>query len=633
MSGLHKDQPRGRALAHLCLIAVGIVYGDIGTSPLYAIRECFHGEHAVPILHDGVVLSDNVLGVLSLVFWTMVVQVALKYLVFVLHADNKGEGGILAMVALMHRALEGKRAWVVLLPMGLFGAALLYGDGLLTPAISVTSAIEGLEVATPGLAPYVVPITIAILVGLFMFQSRGTGGVGIIFGPITIVWFLLLAVTGLVSILQTPSVLMGINPWYAAKFFYLNSGSGFLVLGAVFLVATGGEALYADLGHFGRWPIQIDWFAFVMPALVLNYFGQGALLLRNPDYAFNPFYHMVPGWALYPTVVLAALATIIASQAVISGVFSLTSQAVQLGYFPRVKIVHTSSKEMGQVYLPGINACMMVGTILLVIGFQTSSNMASAYGVAIATTMVITSTLAFPVTYYLWKWKLWQSLAVLVFFLCFDLTFFSANIVKIAEGGWFPLLMGLIVYVLMTTWKHGRALLGKRVYSKLIKSEAFIKDLSNHPPVRVPGTAIFLTGNPDSVPLALVHQLNHNKTLHEHVIWLTLRTHEVPRIDEAERIVFKDLGMGCHQIIAHYGYMEEPNVPRILGSEAHGMKFNMLETTFFLGREMLLVSKRPGMMAWRKRIFIALSRNAQPVTSYFGIPSNRVIEIGAQVEL
>ncbi|MCC6580160.1 MAG: potassium transporter Kup [Phycisphaeraceae bacterium] len=626
MAHAHAPTSR-RELAHLCLLAVGIVYGDIGTSPLYAIRECFHGEHAIAIS------SANVLGILSLVFWTLLTLVTIKYHIYVLRADNNGEGGILAMVALVQRAIKASRFRTVMLALGLFGAALLYGDGVLTPAISVISAVEGLKIAAPGLASYVVPITIGILVTLFAFQRHGTGGVGLVFGPIMVVWFAVLAVLGVASIVHHPEVLWAVNPFHAVTFLWHNAGSGFLVLGAVFLVATGGEALYADLGHFGNMPIQIGGLGLVAPALVLNYFGQGALLLHDPSAAVNPFYALVPRWGLYPLIALATMATIIASQAVISGVFSLTSQAVQLGYIPRVRVVHTSSREIGQVYLPGINWLMMLGTIALVIGFKTSSNMASAYGVAIATTMVITTLLAFPVAYGLWKWKLPLALLVTLAFLSIDLTFFGANIVKVADGGWLPLLMGLIVYLVMTTWKRGRELLGRRVAEHLMKTDDFLRDLAKHPPLRVPGTAVFLTGNADSVPLAMMHHLNHNKVLHERIVCLTIRIHETSRVKDHERTEYRELGQGFHQVIAHYGYMQDPNVPATLQSIGHGLNISIPETTFFLGREMLLVGPQRDMATWRKRLFIALSRNAQPVTSFFHIPPNRVVEIGTQVEL
>jgi KUP system potassium uptake protein len=625
-SGADQAGPKGRELSRLCLLALGVVYGDIGTSPLYALRECFHGAHAATIDRP------SVLGVLSLIFWAIVIVVTVKYLLYVLRANNRGEGGILAMVALVHKAMAGRWGWKVLLPMGLFGGALLYGDGMLTPAISVISAVEGLKLATPALSAYVVPITIVILIMLFAVQRRGTGGVGIVFGPVMIVWFATLALVGTVSIVQNPGVLWAISPYHAAHFLWTNGETGFFILGAVFLVTTGAEALYADLGHFGRKPIQIDWFALVAPALLLNYFGQGALLLRDPEAAVNPFYNLLPEWGQLPMVGLATLATIIASQALISGVFSLTAQAVQLGYFPRVRIVHTSSTEFGQIYVPGMNWMMMIGTIALVIGFGSSSAMASAYGVAIATTMVITTVLAFSVSRHMWKWKLPIALAVTISFLAIDMVFFTANIVKIGDGGWFPLLLGMVVYLLMTTWERGRRILATRIKSRLISMTTFIESLRKHPPTRVRGTAVFLTGNPDGVPLALVHHLKHSKTLHERVISLSVRNEDAPRIANEERVEYRELGEGFHQVIARYGFMEEPNIPQLLRSMTQ-MTVNIPETSFFMGRETLLLGRSRDMLGWRKRLFIMLSRNAQPVNAYFHIPPDRVVELGAQIEL
>jgi len=609
---------------------MGVVYGDIGTSPLYSVRECFFGHHRVAVTHG------NVLGVLSLIFWSLAIVVTLKYHVYVLRADNRGEGGILALMALVHRVLraENNKKYFFLTALGLFGAALLYGDGMLTPAISVLSAVEGLEVATPFFRPYVVPITIAILVMLFSFQRKGTAGVGAVFGPVIIIWFLTLAVLGISNIIKQPSVLAALNPFYAYRFFQENGFHGYLVLGAVFLVATGGEALYADLGHFGEMPIQIDWFSVVGPSLLLNYFGQGALLLNNPEFAKNPFYLMAPSWAHYPLVVLATMATIIASQAVISGVFSLTRQAAQLGYAPRITVVHTSEKEIGQIYIPGANWALMIATILLVLGFKTSSNLAAAYGVAVTSTMIITTILAYFVARHMWHWKLPYAILVTAGFLFVDLAFFGANIIKVAQGGWFPLLVGIFVFTLFTTWKRGRQLLGTKLQQTMFPLKNFIADATSTNFIRCPGTAIYLNSDPDGTPIAMLHNIKHNMVLHQKNVVVSIMTEEVPIVRPKERFQFEDLGGGFYKVVLRYGFMEDPDVPNALQNlRTHGLDIDPMRATYILSRNTLLASKYPGMALWREKLFVFLTRNASRPTEFFRLPPNRVVELGMQIEI
>lgn len=623
-----KPSPRGAYLATLSLGAIGVVYGDIGTSPLYAIRECFHGPHAVAIN------PQNVLGVLSCVFWAIVVVIAIKYQLIVMRANNKGEGGILALTSLV-RTRKGARSgrhWGFI-ALGLFGASLFYGDGMITPAISVLSAIEGLEVATPLLAPYVVPITIVILIGLFLIQARGTAGVGKIFGPVTILWFAVLATLGTISIAHTPGVLAAINPSWAFHFFVANQWTGFLVLGAVFLVVTGGEALYADMGHFGPLPIRLTWYGLVMPALLLNYFGQGALLLRSPESAANPFYHLAPEWALYPMVILAAAATVIASQAVISGVFSLTRQAMQLGYSPRMDVRHTSEREIGQIYMPGMNWALMVACILLVIGFRSSSNLAAAYGIAVSMTMLITTLLIYIVARDRWKLPRWAIAIPVAFFLAIDVAFFAANSLKIFQGGWFPLAIALGAFTLLTTWKRGRMILDERLNAESLPVEVFIDSVSRKPPARVAGTAVFMYRNRRGIPTALLHNIKHNKVLHETVVLLTVVVEDVPHTN-GSRVEASSLGEGMHQVVMHFGFMDDPDVPAELHRvELPGVSFAPEVTSYFLGRETLIATNRPGMAIWREKLFASMSANARSAASYFNLPPNRVIELGAQIQL
>lgn len=613
----------------LMMGALGVVFGDIGTSPLYALRECFHGPHAVAPTRA------NILGVLSLIFWSLLIIVSIKYLTFVMRADNKGEGGILALLSLAFPDRKTKhKGFDILIAFGVFGAALLYGDGMITPAISVLSAVEGLEVATPFFDPYIIPITVGILIGLFSFQRFGTGRVGKIFGPVTFLWFLSIAALGINGIAQAPVVMTSINPWHALHFFVENGQTGFLVMGAVFLVLTGAEALYADMGHFGIKPIRLVWFTLVFPALLLNYLGQGAILLGNPAAAENPFYNLAPKWALYPLVGLATLAAVIASQALISGAFSLTMHAIQLGYLPRLEIKHTSSDERGQIYLPQVNWTLMLACIGLVLGFQSSSNLAAAYGIAVTLTMVITSVLFYHAARRLWGWSTWKIVLLCGAFLSLELAFCGANLLKIAHGGWFPLVMGIAFYTLMSTWKTGRRLLRDRLQASSLPCSLFLADVLKHPPLRVAGTAIFMSGNPEGTPLALLHNLKHNKVLHERTVLLTIGTDEVPHVDRDQRIQVESLQDGFYRVVCHHGFMEESNVSEILEAcEAKGLRFLPEETTFFLSRETIIPTKHPGMAIWREKLFAVMARNAQPATAFFRLPANRVVELGMQVEI
>jgi len=621
---------RGRYLGTLALTALGVVYGDIGTSPLYAIQISFHGVHGIPVT------PGNVLGVLSLMFWSLVIVVTIKYHVVIIRADNKGEGGVLALMALVNgsrlaRGLSPRRIMIVL---GIFGSALLYADGALTPAISVLSAVEGLEVATPALASWVVPVTLAILIGLFLLQSRGTARIGAMFGPVMLVWFATLAVLGLSQIVRQPAVLAAVLPTHAVRFFAEDVGRGFIVLGAVFLVVTGGEALYADLGHFGHKAIQVAWFTVTFPCLLLNYFGQGALLLRDPAGAENPFYHLAPSWALYPLIGLATAATIIASQAVISGAFSLTRQAVQLGYSPRLRIEHTSSREIGQIYVPAVNWGLMLLTCALVLGFRTSSNTAGAYGVALSTLMLMTTLMFYVMSREVWRWSFLRAAGVAGLFLWVDVLFFGANMLKIRYGGWVPLVIAAVIFTLMTTWKRGREILGKRMLEKTVPLKMLLADLAAEPPIRVPGTAVFMYGTTDGTPPALVHNLAHNKVLHEKIVFLTVVTEDVPHVAPTERLTIKRIGKGFNTVVARYGFMDDPDIEDVLAAcQTQSLDIRMEGTTFFLGRETLVASERPGMAKWRETLFAFMSRNALRATAFFKIPANQVFEVGAQVEL
>ena len=623
---LPASQDRRRRLVLLCLASLGIVYGDIGTSPLYAMRECFYGQHAIPPT------PANVLGVLSLILWSLVLIISVKYLILILRADNRGEGGILVLATLVHDVLRRGKFFFLL---GLFGAALLYADGMITPAISVMGAIEGLHIATPFFDPYVLPIVIVILIGLFFFQSRGTTRVGAVFGPITMLWFIAISLLGIQQIIRAPEVLAAINPMHGFEFFMINGFRGFLVLGAVFLVVTGGEALYADIGHFGTAPIRLTWFAIVLPALTLNYFGQGALLLIQPEAAVNPFYRMAPSWALYPMVVLATAAAVIASQAIISGAFSLTMQAIQLGYSPRLKVIYTSARIIGQIYVPVVNWGLMIACIALVLGFRTSSNLAAAYGVAITTTMLITTILFYIVARYRWRWPAAAVLTIAAFFITIDLAFFGANMLKVAHGGWFPLLVSASILFFMLTWRKGRHVLRSRLSEICLPLDAFLPDLKSQSARRVPGTAVYMSGNRFGTPLALLHNLKHNKVLHEQVVLLTVRTEEVPYLANAkDRVALEKLDEGFWRAQIHFGFMEKPDVPDALESVKHtGLRFDPMRTTYFIGRETILATRKLGLSSWRGSIFAWMTRNAGDVTSYFCLPPNGVVELGARVEV
>jgi KUP system potassium uptake protein len=623
----HAKSPKGRYLAGLCLASLGIVFGDIGTSPLYAIRECFHGAHAVEVS------TANILGVLSLVFWSLSIVISIKYLAYVMRADNRGEGGVLALMTLAaeHEDQRPRLKRIIIL-FGLIGAALLYGDGMITPAISVLSAVEGLQVVAPALTHYVVPITVVILISLFAFQKRGTAGVGAVFGPVSLLWFMVLAALGFWQIALHPAVLAAVNPVHGLNFLFGNHHHGFIVMGAVFLVVTGGEALYADMGHFGARPIRLTWFGLVLPALLMNYFGQGALLLNNPGAVSNPFYAMAPGWALIPLIILATMATVIASQALISGAFSITRQATMLGYWPRMQIQHTSSLQIGQIYVPTINWILMFATIGLVLGFGSSANLAAAYGIAVATTMVITTVLAYFVARHRWGWSRLASGGLTLALLTVDLTFFGANVVKIGQGGWFPLSVAVIVIVLMTTWKKGRMLLGQRIQAGIVPLERCYKLMKDGPTRRVTGTAVFMTSNSSGTPPALLVNLQHNHVVHKQVVLLTIVIREVPYVDNSQRVQVEELEHGFVRIIASYGFMEQPDVQDLL-SRRDTPTPPLEAITFILGNETVLAEGGHGMSRWRGWLFAVLSRNAVRPTAFFNIPQKRVLEIGSQISI
>jgi KUP system potassium uptake protein len=616
-----------RAHHQLLLGALGVVYGDIGTSPLYTIKQCF--------LELGGLTPAAVYGVLSLITWALTIVVTLKYVTVIMRADNRGEGGILALTTLALRAAERKgrfRWWI--LAAGLLGAALFYGDGVITPAISVLSAVEGLKVATPLFDPYVIPITVVLLVLLFMVQRHGTGRVGGLFGPVMMTWFLVIGVLGLMEIVQQPAILKALNPYYGIALFLANPVKGFALLGAVVLAVTGAEALYVDMGHFGRRPIRLDWLSFVFPALLLNYFGQGALLLKSPGALENPFYRLVPSWGLYPMVLLSAAATVIASQAVISGAFSMTRQAVLLGYLPRFDIRHTSESEIGQIFVPKINLFLLVAVLALVLGFESSDKLGAAYGIAVTGTMSIDTILAFVYTVGVAGWNRWGAGALFAFFLVVDLGFFSANLLKIVEGGWFPLVVGGVLFVLMTTWMSGRERLLDERWREALPLETFLKTLRPDRPPRVPGTAVFMVPNADIVPPALLHNLKHNKVLHERVVLMRVVTHDFPHVPDSERITMRHLEHNFHEITVNYGFMDEPNIPRTLAQlRLMQFRFNLLDTSFFIGREKVVIGRRSPFWDWRKRLFILMHRTMLSATEYFRIPSNRVVELGGQVEI
>jgi KUP system potassium uptake protein len=615
--------------ARLVLAALGVVFGDIGTSPLYALRECFHGPHGVAAS------PENVLGVLSLVFWALVVVISIKYLAFVMRADNNGEGGTLALMALIPSHYRGPRVRFALLGLGLFGTSLLYGDGMITPAITVLGAVEGLNIVTPFFTPYVVPLSLAILLVLFLLQSRGTAAVGAMFGPVMLVWFAVIAALGLASLARGPGVLAAVNPLHAASFFAANGHHSILVLGSVFLVVTGGEALYADMGHFGRQPIRRAWFFIAQPALMLNYFGQGALLLADPSAAESPFYRLAPAWALVPLVALATAAATIASQALISAVFSLTRGAVQLGYSPRMKIDYTSETAMGQVYIRSVNWALMAATMALVVGFRSSSRLASAYGIAVTMNMTITTVLAYVIARQVWRWSRLVTWAIIPVFLVIDLAFFAGNALKIVDGGWVPLVIALVIYTLLTTWKTGRTILYARLQERFYPLDRLFERLRQDPPLRVPGTAVFMTGTTHGAPPPLLHNLRHNKVLHRQIVLLTVATAEVPHVADGQCAKVTRIAPDFFRVTLDYGFMDQPDVPAALAAlPADGeLRIDSEDITYFLGRETLLATNRPGMAIWREKLFGRMSGNAQRATVFFRIPPEQVVEIGLQVEL
>ncbi|MDD0972468.1 potassium transporter Kup [Pseudomonas fontis] len=613
----------------LLVAAVGVVYGDIGTSPLYTLKEVFSGGYGVPVNHDGV------LGILALILWSLIWVVSIKYVLFILRADNQGEGGIMALTALASRAASPyPKLRVVLIVLGLFGAALFYGDSMITPAISVLSAVEGMQLAFDGIDHWVVPVALVVLVGLFLIQRHGTARIGTLFGPVMVAWFLVLAALGVHGILQRPEVLQAFNPVWAVRFFIVHPGMGVAILGAVVLALTGAEALYADMGHFGRKPIARAWFALVLPALVLNYFGQGALLLENPEAARNPFYLLAPSWALVPLVGLATLATVIASQAVISGAFSLTRQAIQLGYVPRMQIQHTSSEEQGQIYIGAVNWLLMVGVILLVLGFESSGALASAYGVAVTGTMLITTLLVSAGVLLLWKWPPLLAVPVLLGFLLVDSLFFAANVPKVVQGGAFPVLAGIALFVLMTTWKRGKQILVERLDEGSLPLPIFIGSIRVQPPHRVEGTAVFLTARQDAVPHALLHNMLHNQVLHKQVVLLTVVSEDTPRVPVQRRFEVEGYGDGFYRVVLHFGFMDEPDVPAALKlCHLDELDFSPMRTTYFLSRETVIASRLEGMSRWRGGLFAFMLKNANGTLRFFNLPLNRVIELGTQVEI
>lgn len=617
------------SVAALTLGAIGIVYGDIGTSPLYTMKEVFSKQHGLPLT------ESNLFGVVSLIVWGLIIIVSLKYVTLILRADNRGEGGIMALVALALASVTTTSRWYFPLTLvGLIGAALFFGDGVITPAISVLSAMEGLEVATPALKPYVVPLTVAILVALYMFQSKGTAGIGKWFGPIVVVWFITLGVMGIVNIIANPQILGALNPLYAVQFLWKNGWLAFLALGAVVLAFTGAEALYADMGHFGKRPIRLAWFTVVFPGLALNYLGQGALLLANPEAVSNPFYQQLGAWSIYPLVALSTMATVIASQATISGTFSIVQQAVSLGYLPRMRVVYTSESQMGQIYIPFVNWMQLIAVVLAVVGFGSSSNLASAYGIAVTATMLMTTILTFFVIRYGWRYNLFLCWAATGFFLVIDVALFASNTLKILHGGWFPLVLGAAMVIIMLTWRDGRHLVYENLQRHLIPLNEFLTSLFISPPARVDGTAVFFRAEGDGVPHAMLHNLLHNKVLHERIVFLTVCNVDIPRIPASERLKIDDLGHNCHQVNIYYGFMDERDIPRALElCEAAGLKMDPMETSFFIARQNVIPRVGSGMVLWRESLYATMSRNARDAADYYRIPANRVIELGTQVEI
>ena len=631
MSQTNSHEGSGKAArpVGLLIAAVGVVYGDIGTSPLYTLKEVFQGGYGVEVTHDAI------LGVLSLIFWSLIWVVSFKYMVFILRADNQGEGGIMALTALARRATARyPKLQMMMVVFGLFGAALFYGDSMITPAVSVLSAMEGLELAFDGLEHWIVPMALVVLIGLFLIQRHGTARIGVLFGPVMVTWFVVLGALGVYGIMQSPEVLKAVNPAWGVHFFIIHPGIGVAILGAVVLALTGAEALYADMGHFGRKPISRAWFILVLPALLLNYFGQGALVLGNPETVRNPFYLLAPGWALLPLIGLSTMATIIASQAVISGAFSMTLQAIQLGYIPRMYIQHTSSDAQGQIYIGAVNWALMAGVIMLVIGFESSGALASAYGVAVTGTMLCTTILVSSVMLLLWKWPPLLAVPLLIGLLLVDGLFFAANVPKIFQGGAFPVLAGAVLFILMTTWKRGKQLLAERIDEGGLPLPIFIGSIRVQPPHRVQGTAVFLTARSDAVPHALLHNMLHNQVLHEQVVLLTVVYEDTPRVPAQQRFEVESYGEGFYRVILHFGFIDEPDVPAALAlCHLAELDFSPMRTTYFLSRETVIPSKMVGMARWREALFAFMLKNANGNLRFFKLPYNRVIELGTQVEM
>jgi KUP system potassium uptake protein len=616
------------SLSALVIGAVGVVYGDIGTSVLYAVKEIFGSGHVS-------FTPSNIFGVLSLIFWTLTFIVSIKYVALVLRADNEGEGGLVAMLTLASRAVHSKpELRRVLLMIGIFGTCLFYGDGVITPAISVLGAVEGLEVISPQFKKYVVPLSLVILLCLFLVQKRGTSGIGRFFGPITLVWFGTLAGLGVFHILGNPTILKALSPHFALLFVWHNPGIAFIILGAIVLCVTGAEALYADMGHFGKKPIRIAWFAIVMPALTLNYFGQGALILARPEAIKNPFFLMAPSWLLIPLVILATMAAVIASQALISGAFSVTKQVVQLGFLPRLRILHTSTKETGQIYIPFVNWSLFVAIVLAVVMFKSSGALASAYGIAVTTDMLITTVLTFFVIRYAWKYPLWLCIAATVLFFIVDLAFWASNMLKLFEGGWFPLMIGAAIFVLMMTWKQGRKLLHDKTRQEGVDLASFLDAVFVSPPVRVEGTAVFLTSEQGTVPNALLHNLKHNKVLHQHNLFVTVKSHEVPWIGLDKRVQIEPLGHDCWQVTLNFGFKNDPNVPEALQQiVGRGCSLDPMQTSYFLSRELVVPTTGGGMSVWREKLFAQMHHNAGSAADFLRLPNNAVVELGSKVEI
>ena len=617
-------------LSVLTLAALGVVFGDIGTSPLYTIKEVFSvSSHPVPLT------EANMYGILSLIVWALIMVVSVKYVAFIMRADNRGEGGIMALLALASQSAEGNpQKRKIIMMLGILGACMFYADGMITPAISVLSAIEGLELAAPVLHPMILPITLIVLFGLFWTQSKGTALVGAFFGPVMLLWFGTLGVLGVLGIMQYPAILHAVNPIYAIKFFSVSPWIAFVGLGAVVLAVTGAEALYADMGHFGRVPIRLAWFGFVLPALILNYFGQGALVLLDPNSIKNPFYLLAPEWMLYPLIILATMAAVIASQAVITGAFSVSRQALQLGFLPRMHVEHTSENEEGQIYMPRVNWGLMLAVMVLVLSFQSSGNLAAAYGIAVTGDMVITTLLAGFVFHSIWGWSKLRTGALVILFLTIDIAFFSANVLKIPDGGWVPLVLGIVIFTLMLTWKTGRTMVYTRLKNEAMELAPFIEAIGTHPPTRVPGSAIFMTPNPDGVPHAMLHNLKHNKVLHEKVVILTVKFLDYPHTSHEERVTLETLPHAFYKVTVRYGFKDDPDLPRDLATcREQGLVLEAMDTSYFIGKEILIASEKFGMATWRKKIFIGLFRSAETITNQFKLPPNRVVELGSQLKI